>query len=138
MIQFYLLSVLLNLITGLLLISAKEIPKDAIETSANGFLFFETKNFRLIIGILAVFIGIMKFLSVFGNDFVFFGDLLPALAGIVGGVSLLYEYYIASSSVTVSLNPFFENIFVKGHRYVGVACVLVAILHFIFPRVLFL
>lgn len=138
MIQFYLLSVLLNTATGLLLVFSKQIPEDAAEASAAGLSFFETKNFRLILGILTAFTGVMKLLSVVENDIPLLGDLVPALVGIVGGACLLYEYYLASSSVEVSLSPFFENIFVKGRKYIGIVCLLAATLHFILPQVLFL
>ncbi|MFI3258177.1 MAG: hypothetical protein R3Y36_07770 [Spirochaetales bacterium] len=138
MIQFYLLSIVLNAMTGLLLVFSSQKTEDVQETVAAGLSFFETKNFRLILGILTVFAGLMKLLSVIDGDIPVIGDILPALAGITGGTCLLYEYFIASSSVEVSLNPVFESIFVKGRKYLGIACITVAVFHFIIPQVLFL
>ena len=138
MIQFYLLSVVLNAASGLLLVFSKQVPEDAAETSAAGLSFFETKNFRLVLGLLTALTGIMKFLSVVQGDIPVIGDLIPAIAGISAGVCLLYEYYKASSSVSFSLPPFFEKLFIAGRKYMGIFCILAATRHFIFPRVLFL
>ncbi|MGI5172219.1 hypothetical protein H0R92_01270 [Treponema sp. OMZ 840] len=138
MIQFYLLSVVLNAASGLLLVFSKQIPEDAAETSAAGLSFFETKNFRLILGILTIFTGIMKLLTVVQGDIPVLGDLIPALAGICAGLCLLYEYYKASASVSFTLPAFFEKIFIDGRKYMGIFCIVIATLHFIFPRVLFL
>ncbi|WP_428768363.1 hypothetical protein V1L52_07370 [Treponema sp. HNW] len=138
MLQFYLLSVLFNAASGLILVFAESDPRDAAETGAAGLSFFETKNFRLVAGILTAVTGIMKLLSVVQGDLPVLGDLIPALAGIIGGACLLYEYYKGASSVPVSLPGVLENIFVAGRKYVGVFCIAAAALHFIFPRVLFL
>ena len=59
MIQFYLLSVVLNAASGLLLVFSKQVPEDAAEASAAGLSFFETKNFRLVLGLLTALTGIM-------------------------------------------------------------------------------
>ena len=138
MLQFYLLSVLMNAAAGLILVFAESDPRDAAETGAAGLSFFETKNLRLIAGILTALTGIMKLLSAVQGDIPVLGDLLPALAGIVGGACLLYEYYKASSSMSVSLPDILEKIFVAGRKYVGIFCIVAAAVHFIFPRVLFL
>ena len=106
MIQFYLLSVVLSAASGLLLVFSKQVPEDAAEASAAGLSFFETKNFRLVLGLLTALTGIMKFLSVVQGDIPVIGDLIPAVAGISAGVCLLYEYYKASASVSFSLPPF--------------------------------
>ena len=135
MIQFYLLSVVMNVAAGLVLIFTKEVPEDAAQASAAGLSFLETKNFRLALGVLSAFVGIIKLLSVVQGDL---GDLVPAVAGIVGGACLLYEYYKVSSTVPVTMPSFFETLFVSGRKYVGIACVAVGTVHFILPRVLFL
>jgi len=134
MLQFYLMAVLFNAAAGLLLVFAKEEPQDA----AAGLNFFETKNFRLILGVLTVFTGIMKLLSVVQGDIPVLGDFLPALTGIGGGICLLYGYYKVSSSVPLTLPAFFETVFGSGQKYLGIACLAAALLHFVFPHVLFL
>ncbi len=138
MIQFYLLSVVFNTLTGLLLILSKPLAEDAQEAAIAGLPFYETKNFRLIVGVITAFAGIMKLLTVTNNDIPIIGDIIPAVVGIIGGACLLYEFYISSSSVKMNLNPLFENIFVNGRKYCGIACLIAAFLHFLVPQALFL
>ncbi len=138
MIQFYLLSVVFNTLTGLLLILSKPLAEDAQEATIAGLPFYETKNFRLIVGILTAFSGLMKLLTVTANDVPILGDIIPAIVGLIGGACLLYEFYVSSSKIEISLNPLFENIFVNGRKYVGIACLIVALLHFLVPQALFL
>lgn len=121
MAQFYFLSVLLNILAGLVLVYGKSLVQKKNEISVSGDdLFdtaesdgaenattkdsvaydaihgtFENRTFRLVVGILAVFVGIMKILSVFRNDIPVIGDLVPALAGLAGGAALLVEYYVS-------------------------------------------
>ncbi len=138
MIQFYLLSVVFNTLTGLLLIVSRPLAEDAQEATFAGLPFYETKNFRLIIGIGAAFTGVMKLLTVIENDIPLLGDIIPAAVGLIGGACLLYEFYISSSKVEISMSPVFENILVNGRKYIGIVCLCVALLHFIVPGALFL
>jgi len=64
---------------------------------------------------------------------------LPALAGLAGGFTLLYEFYKTRSTLDEddNLPPFIQKI-VASKRYVGVACLFAAGLHFLFPTILFL
>ncbi len=138
MVQFYLLSVVLNILAGLILILAKPLAEDAQEATMAGLPFYETKNFRLIVGIATAFTGLMKILTVAPGDVPILGDIIPAAMGIVGGACLLYEFFISSSSVKVSLSPLFENLFENGRKYIGIASLVIAFLHFIVPGALFL
>ncbi len=138
MIQFYLLSVVFNTLTGLLLLLTKPLAEDAQEASIAGLPFFETKNFRLIVGGVAAFVGIIKLLMVFEGNVPILGDIIPAAIGIVGGACLLYEFYISSSKISFTLSPVFENIFVNGRKYIGIASLVIAFLHFVVPGALFL
>lgn len=79
MAQFYFLSILLNIIAGLILVygvnladredSLSEIEDDgsSFKKSINDF-GINSASFRLIVGVLCVFTAIMKILSVFRND----------------------------------------------------------------------
>ena len=97
MLQFYFLSILLNLLVGLLLVfsdsgGGEESDLDDVinDSFQNRFLaVFDNRNFRLIVGILCVLVGLMKLLSVTQGDVPVVGDLLPALAGIAGGFCVL-------------------------------------------------
>ncbi len=138
MIQFYLLSVVFNTLAGLLLILSKPLAEDSQEATIAGLPFYETKNFRLMVGIIASFAGLMKLLTVMGSNIPILGDIIPAIVGIVGGACLLYEFYVSSSKVEIHLSPLFEKVFVGGRKYVGIACLVVALLHFLVPQALFL
>jgi len=158
MLQFYFLSILLNLLTGLVLLYAdifseeqksKNSGKSAKKTDEgkasdsklkelfSNTAFFENKTFLLVVGILSVFTGLMKLLSVVRNDIPVIGDLLPALAGLLGGFSVVIAYYLMTATQEPSLPEPVQNIFVKGHKYIGIFCIVAAMLHFVFPGALF-
>ncbi|MBO4507483.1 MAG: hypothetical protein J5747_02475 [Spirochaetaceae bacterium] len=126
--QFYFLSVLFNLLVG-------------ISLTFSGFkvtnLFpGKEKVVKLVIGIAAVFTGVMKFIFVIQPDWVVLGDFLPAVAGIVGGVCYIIDCCSETKdpeTTTIKMNSFFEKLFVKGKKYIGIVCIAVAIVHFIFP-----
>lgn len=99
---------------------------------------FSNRNFRLVTGVLSVLVAIMKLLSVFRNDVPVLGDLLPAVAGFLGGASLLIEYYLVTSNMKPDLPAKIEGLLIDGRKYIGILCIAAAVLHFIFPQVLFL
>ncbi|MBP3607190.1 MAG: hypothetical protein J6J11_02565 [Treponema sp.] len=161
MLQFYFLSIVLNVITGFILVYATNFmrlsneiePLDSFSenddsdeelTEKNEFpkitnkLLLDDMTFRLVIAILSGLVGIMKLLSAIQNDVPIIGDLIPAVAGIAGCFALLMEYYSQKSSVQLSIPSIFISVFVGGRKYLGIFCILAGILHFIFPRVLFL
>lgn len=199
MLQFYFLSVLLNIIAGLILVYAADVSKQTLpqtegspdsassekeaesensgeesvqaeeetaavesvegesadssagsseaseKSSKKKDLNFLSKNpifsdvtFRLIIAILTFITGLMMLLTPIQDDVRVVGDLIPAIAGLAGGFALLLEYYSGKSAQAASLPKVLVNIFVGGKRYLGVVCILAGILHFIFPKVLFL
>ncbi len=175
MLQFYFLSVLLNIIAGLVfLYGSKEDSFDSVSSSnfsgdifsdgnnneinsdenasekneikdGNGkesknleIPFLEDSSFRLVLGILMVLTGLMKLLSPIQYDVPVVGDLIPSLAGIAGGISILLEWYKNKSTLALSLPEVLEKLFVDGRKYLGIFCIAAGVLHFIFPRVLFL
>ncbi len=123
--QFYFLSVFLNLLVGVsLTFSSFKITE----------LFpGKEKQFKIVVGIAAAFTGLMKFILVTEPGFVIIGDFIPAVVGIVGGVCYLIDGLNEKNEQTITMNPFFETLFVKGKKYVGIVCIAVAAIHFIFP-----
>ena len=137
MLQFYFLSILLNLITGFILLFA---DKDDME-SFQGFkmpVIAYDETFRLIVGILSGITGFFKLLTAVRGDVPVIGDLFPALVGLAGGFTLLYEFYRSRSSIEEDTLPPFVQKIVSSKRYVGIACIIAAVLHFLFPTILFL
>jgi hypothetical protein len=136
MIQFYLLSILCNAAGGFVLFTnSREGEGSAIEAEIHFSLRNET--FRLVLGILSAVTGLLKLLSPVQGDIPVIGDLLPAVTGMVAGFILLFDYYHGRS--------FFEEgdsrmqaIITVNRKWIGFAAMVVAGLHFIFPRVLLL
>ena len=120
MIQFYFLSILLNLMTGsVLLYSSANLDGDSDLESEKKSSFIkslfekifgssgilEDSLFILVVAFLSFFTGIIKlFFPV--NKIIIFGDLLPSLTGILGGLSLLFSYYSEKSDVAFQLPSF--------------------------------
>ena len=161
MLQFYFLAVLLNVMAGLILVYAAEFTRGtSLATPADGMAddfdagdaaadeedgrpfaresFMNDSLFRLVVGILAVFSGVLLFVSPVQDDAPVVGDLVPALACICGGAALLLEFYANKLSTEIRLPFFLQAVMVTGRRYLGVFCIIAGIVHFIFPRVMFL
>ncbi len=100
--------------------------------------FLNSSTFRLICGVLSAFVGIMKLLSVFRNDVPVVGDLLPSLAGIAGGASLLIEYYAVHATSGEEIPEMLNKIFIGSRKYIGIICLAAGLLHFVFPQVVLL
>lgn len=137
MLQFYFLSILLNTITGLVLLF---VDKDDLDVSPADKVpaFARDETFRLVLGILTGVTGFFKLLTAVRGDVPVIGDLIPALAGLAGGFSLLYEFYRTRSTLEQENLPAFIQTIVDSRKYVGMACVAAACLHFLFPTILFL
>jgi uncharacterized membrane protein HdeD (DUF308 family) len=134
MIQLYLLSIILNGLIGFFLVF-----EDAMERNSTGKGFRSSWGFRLVLGILAAVTGVLKILSPIRT--VILGDLLPALAGIVGGFVLIFGFYRENSAKTEAEGGKLDNIgdsFLNNKKIVGIALLIVALLHFLFPTALFL
>ena len=178
MVQFYFLSILINILAGLVLVyglnltkkdyglslsdedsslseepvfsdedddedpfadkkSSKEVPVSK-KNEKGGVVAVNNPAVRIILGVLAFFVGVMKILSVYSGDIPVVGDLLPAIAGLFGGTSLLIEYFIYSSSYEPNIPDGVQSVFIDSRKYIGVLCIVAGILHFIFPKVLLL
>ncbi len=174
MAQFYFLSVLFNILVGLVLMYGRDLtalsasgdeeatlpsvdtfPEDedsfgdlggddgyeeasassGPKSSLESFSVFNNRAFRLVVGVLSIFVAIIKLLS--PMDVPFIGDILPALAGMLGGFAFLVEYYEISSDGS-SLNETVESIFIDSRKYLGIICLAAGVLHFLIPRVILL
>ncbi len=127
--QFYFLSIFFNMLVGLSL-------------SVSGFKFAELfpgkeKIVKIIVGVAAAVVGFLKFIFVSGDSWYVTGDFLPAIVGIAGGLCYIIDSMDYNTEEAenpkVKLNPFFETVFVKGKKYIGIVCIVTAVVHFIFP-----
>ena len=139
MLQFYFLTIVLNALGGYILISADE--KAVLEFKselASGFTL-KDETFRLVVGILSAVMGLLKILSPIEGDIPIIGDLLIALTSFSCGFILIFEYYRNRSSVDDSENPEkFSRVLVHNKKIIGVISIVMAVLHFLFPKVLLL
>ena len=134
MIQIYFLSIILNALAGYLLISEDE----GVLEFKSGFSI-KDETFRLIVGILAAVTGLLKILSASEGDVPVVGDLVPAVAGLLSGFALIFEYYRSRSYLDNSDHTEKINRVLVGHKkIIGIAALIAAVLHFVFPRVLLL
>lgn len=133
MVQIYFLSILLNLLGGFGLASETMVEK------ISGFRafsdFFEGRGvLKLVVGILSFIVGILKLLM--SMDVKVAGDLLPALCNIAVGISLTLNYYKERSDVSASER--IDDFVTKKGSFIGIIAIIFGLLHFLFPKALFL
>ena len=138
MIQFYFLSILTNLLGGLVL--SIDFLEQKFPTLAKLKDTITNYSFQFILGILTMVFGFLKLLSVTKGDIPVVGDLLPALSGLAIGFTLIISYYKSKSTEAESSNAVetLDKVFIRNKTIIGIAGIVVAIIHFIMPKVLFL
>ncbi|HSV56957.1 MAG TPA: hypothetical protein VLH39_07600 [Magnetospirillaceae bacterium] len=136
MIQFYFLSVLLNIVGGYALLvqggGDKGTSFDGVRT------FLRDMTVRLVLGVLTIVVGFFKLLTVMRGDIPIVGDFLPAVAGMATGFSLLLEFYRSNSNVTTETLERMDRILTSNRRIVGISSIVIGFVHFLFASVLFL
>jgi len=137
MIQLYFLSIVFNGLAGFLFVFGDLGGNDSAED--NKKYSFLSVGFRLIVGLLAGIVGILKLLSPY-EGIAILGDLLPAVAGIIAGFMLIYGFYRERSSNVDSeekINRIGEAV-LHYKKAIGILLLAAALLHFLLPRALFL
>jgi len=134
MLQFYFLSVFVNALAGYLLF----FEDDAFPEFKNGFSFGD-EFFKFIVGIISALTGLLKLLSPIEGDVPVIGDLVPAIMGLLCGFILISDYYRIRSSVVDSENEEkIKSVLTGNRKIIGLAALIVAALHFVFPKLLLL
>jgi len=137
MYQIYLLSVVTLLLSGITL--AFERLRETVD--AESILNEEAikrPTYRMILGVVTLLVGFFQFLTVAPEDVPVVGDLVPAVTGILLGGILLVEYYRGRSSVESPFIDTINRVFVENGSNFGLVGIFIALLHFLFHRVLFL
>ncbi|ADK81731.1 hypothetical protein [Sediminispirochaeta smaragdinae] len=137
MVQFYVLAILLNFIGGALLAADYFEERFPILVQMRKGLE-DRPGLRVSLIILTVLVGIFKLLTVTSGDVPVVGDLLPALSLFLLGFIQALDYYIQKSDVGGEGREHLEKIFIANQSVFGVAAMVIAVLHFLFPAVLFL
>ncbi len=99
---------------------------------------FKSAGFRFGLGAVTMLVGFFQFLSVHPDDVIIIGDIVPAIAGMILGGTLMLSYYCEKRTVESSFVDRLEAIFLKNAENLAYLGLLVAVLHFFFHRVLFL
>ncbi|MDR1419179.1 MAG: hypothetical protein LBI86_02275 [Treponema sp.] len=136
MIQFYFLSILFNALTGFILFTGDGEGESSLEERLR--LPVNNETFRLVLGVLAMVTGLLKLLSSVHGDIPVVGDLLPALLGLVTGFILIFSYYDEHASSGTGAFRNFGLAVLRGKKWIGLAAMAAAVLHFLFPQALLL
>ncbi|MDR1908483.1 MAG: hypothetical protein LBQ35_01015 [Spirochaetaceae bacterium] len=138
MTQFYFLSILLNALSGGLLLSS---APGGYETAPDSPLlppFLAKETPQLVLGGLTVLCGIFKLLSVFPGDLPVLGDFFPSVAGLAAGFMLVFRFYRKRGTLEDEKTERFSALAEKNRKFIGIAALASSALHFLFPGVLFL
>jgi hypothetical protein len=136
MIQFYFLSIFLNGLCGYTLIQNADDDSAAPDSGFRFSLYNET--FRFVLGAATIVTGLLKLLSSVRGDVPVVGDIVPALAGLLSGFVLVFEFYRGRSSLDPEHTDKIEQVLVHNKKWVGYFALAAAALHFLLPTVLFL
>lgn len=137
MVQFYFLSICLNVLGGLVLAAPHFSERLPGILSLREYIIDKT---GLRIGLIAalLLIGVMKIINVSPGDIIIVGDLLPALTLLLSGFTLLVEFIFENNESESGFLKKMDSVFVKHASITGIAALVAGGLHFIFPTVLFL
>jgi len=137
MIQFYLLAVIMNILGGIFMAAPMLQEKVPVLQSLQEALKINIAS-RIILIILSLVVGIFKLLSVTRGDVAVVGDLLPAIGLLVMAVVFFLDYYTEQSEVRSSFIESLQKIFIRNKSAIGIGLIIIGLLHFLFPGVLFL
>lgn len=136
MVQFYLLSVVMNMVAGYALIAAHTPARGGKLEGVREYLRDQTV--RLVLGILTAAVGFFKLLTVMRGDIPVIGDFFPSAAGMAAGFTLLLEFYKSNTTIDSPTLAKLEGIFLANSRLVGIIGIASGLVHFLFANVLFL
>ena len=137
MIQIYFLSILSNVLGGLIL-SAEHYSEKFPGFSAVKDFFSGKPGLRVAIGVISFLTGFLKLLTVTKGDVPVVGDLLPALTGLILGLSLLFERYKEKTTVPSKAIDTADKLLLRHKSIYGSIGIIVALLHFLLPGIVLL
>ncbi len=137
MLQFYFLSIFVNILAGLTLTA------DYMGERFTAFLPFKNlfgkSNVKTTIGISAFVVGFLKLLiRSTPTDVPVVGDFLPALAGLVMGASLVLGIIKERGTEQADRVGGLEKAVMSYRVPMGIAGLVISALHFLVPGALFL
>ena len=141
MIQLYFLSILCNGLCGYILFAGNDGEESDDSINKNIRFSLNTPTFHLVLGILCAVTGVLKILSPTLDGILILGDLIPAAAGIIAGILLIFGIYrqdISAAPENPGALDRFGISLLKFRRAIGLGLIIVAVLHFLFPKAIFL
>jgi hypothetical protein len=137
MMQLYFLSILMNILAGTALCA--EYFAGRFRSFAPLGQLAGTRGFRTVVGALAALVGFLKLLVLsVPHDVPVIGDLLPALAGMAMGASLLVHVLRERADLPNEAITRMEKLALAYRVPLGLAGMAVAVLHFLLPGALLL
>lgn len=135
--QIYFLVVITNILSGLVLSGS------FLEEKIDGFspcnAFMQRGKFKLVLGIIAVLTALFTLLlKITPDDVVVLGDLLPALTGGIMGSYLIMSFFYSSLEENRSWMKSFVDVMEDRGHIIGIAGILVGIIHFLVPSAIIL
>jgi len=135
--QFYLLSIVSILLSGFVL--SGDYLGAKVPALGTFRAWLENRGAALTLGIVTAVIGFLKFFVRAPNDTVpVAGDLLPAIAGLAVGVTLFFEALLRKPSTPERPVDRYAKAVLTYRIPLGIACVAIALLHFLFPQAVIL
>jgi hypothetical protein len=132
MAQFYLLSVLANIVAGLTLAGDYLGTKFSFLASFKNLR--ENRVSQIVIGIVTTAVGVLTFFVRAPGDTVpVVGDLLPSLAAIAVGVTLLVESFRQQVESRGPQAEKLSKVLLSYRVPAGIAGASIGLLHFLFP-----
>jgi len=137
MIQLYFLSIVCNGLSGYLLYAGNEDTSSDVSLDKSPQFSLKSPLFHLVLGIISAATGVLKLLSP-SDGIPVFGDLLPAAAGIVAGLSVIFGIYRRETSTAVSettgmIDRLGSNL-MRSRKPIGIGLMASALIHFIFGK----
>ena len=143
MLQIYVLVVAINIIMGIIMLFEGKLEEDASSATVS---FIHNSTFTLTLSIFAGIIALSSFVSPYGEatgkDMPFsmlpvLGDFFASVATFAGFLGFLTRYIKVNHPSLYAGYSFFELI-EMNERSIAIFCLVMATLHFLFPKALFI
>ncbi len=136
MLQIYFLTVLTNIIAGL------TISAPFLSIKIEGFQIFaekmENKMYRVILGSITVITGLFALLNTSADNIAIIGDLLPAVTAMAMGLILVIFYFFTDEEDSNRPVKTVKELSEKYGNILGIAGIIIGLIHFLIPTALFL
>lgn len=135
MLQIYFLTVMTNIIAGL------TIAAPFLSSKIDGFQPFaekmENKKYRVVLGSITLITGLFTLLNNSSVSIAVVGDLIPAISAMAMG-GILIVYYFFNGEEESKFVTTVKDLAEKYGNILGIAGIIIGIIHFIIPTALFL